>query len=335
MTRRSVRLPLTLAALLTATGVVQAQTAPGPSREDRVRLAEAFRLAEAVRPAVWPGWERTPMPVLLVTDSAEFLVGHSNPSADFTPLGLDSMLGRNVMTRPRRFPPTLLATFPAIGGRSTIVIGTAERTGKSSAEWVLTVLHEHFHQWQASLPGYYAGTAALGLSGGDTTGQWMLDYPFPYDVAPVQRAVRDLATTIHSALGASPAERAAAGRLVQAARERLRRLLPADDYRYLEFQLWQEGVPRFVELAAAEAAAALQPAAGFRALPDYGSYALLAAEKRRELERQLSELDLGGERRVAFYALGAGLGSLLRSSEPGWQDRYASEPFTLAALPSR
>ena len=172
------------------------QSAARLSEPDRVRLAEAFRLAGRVRAEVWPGWERTPMAVLLVTDSTEYLVGHPRPTSEFAPLVRDSVLGREVLARPRRFPPTLLATFPAVGGIATIVVGSAERTGKSSAEWVLTLLHEHFHQWQSTLPDYYARANALGLARGDTTGQWMLDYPFPYDSVPVQRAVKALATSL-------------------------------------------------------------------------------------------------------------------------------------------
>ena len=145
----------------------EGQTAPRLSEPDRVRLAEAFRLAERVRSEVWPGWQRTAMAVLLVTDSTEYLVGHPRPTSEFAPLGPGLRpRAAKCLRGARRFPPTLLATFPAVGGIATIVVGTAERTGKSSAEWVLTLLHEHFHQWQSSLPDYYARATALGLAAG-------------------------------------------------------------------------------------------------------------------------------------------------------------------------
>jgi hypothetical protein len=296
---------------------------------DRIRLAEAYRLAERIRPEVWPGWERTPMAVLLVADSTEYLIGHPRPTAEFTSLGRDSALQREVWARPRRFPPNLLATFPAVGGRPTIVVGTAERTGKSSAEWVLTLLHEHFHQWQSSLPDYYAGVNALGLARGDSTGQWMLDYPFPYDSAPVQRRMRAWAASLARALATSDADPIEVTR----EREAVRRLLSPDDGRYLEFQLWQEGVPRYLELAAARAAASAgEPPEAFRRLPDYVPYADLAARLRRELDRQLAELSLGRERRVAFYPLGAGLAMLLDRSGGDWQRGYRQHPFSLPRL---
>lgn len=318
-------------------GTATAPTAGGAQaevpRRDRVRLAEAMRLADALGDDFWPGWRRTPLGVLLVTDSVEFLIGHSQPSADFARLGYDTLLKREVWTRPRQFPPTLLATFPAVSGIPTIVIGSAEHTGKSSTAWVLTLLHEHFHQWQYSQPDYYAGVARLDLAHGDTTGQWMLDYSFPYDSAPVQQAVRRLATALGQALDAPPGAQVKALKTAVSARETLRGSLTAADYRYFEFQLWQEGVARFIEYAAARAAAESgEPSAAFRSLADYEPYSAAAAGARRSLRRELEQLALGRQRRVAFYPLGAALALLLEQTRSDWKRAYADRPFTLAAL---
>jgi hypothetical protein len=43
---------------------------------DRVRLAEARRLADRLGEKLWPGWGHTSLGVLLVNDSAEFLIDH-------------------------------------------------------------------------------------------------------------------------------------------------------------------------------------------------------------------------------------------------------------------
>src|SRR5207249_765319 len=82
------------------------------------------------------------------------------PTPDFTGLGYDSLLATDVLVRDRHFAPNLLATFPAVAGVSTIVVGLPAATNKNSTEWVLTLLHEHFHQLQTSRPGYYARFAA-------------------------------------------------------------------------------------------------------------------------------------------------------------------------------
>jgi hypothetical protein len=325
---------LVLLLLGTATVPTPGYAQTGVPPRDRVRLAEAMRLADKLGDDIWPGWRHTPFPVLLVTDSVEFLIGHTAPSADFTRRGYDSLLAREVWTRPRQFPPTLLATFPAVGGKPTIVIGSAERTGKSSTAWVLTLLHEHFHQWQSTRPGYYAGVTGLDLAHGDSTGQWMLDYAFPYDSAPVQQAVRGLAVALGRALDAAPGDRSSALKTVVSARDRLRGLLTAADYRYFEFQLWQEGVARFIEYAAARAAAAEsgRPAAAFEGLADYEPYSAAAAEARRSLRRELEQLALGRQRRIAFYPIGAATALLLEETLPDWKSAYGARPFELAAL---
>ena len=213
------------------------------SNTDRARLAEANSLVRAVAKRVWPGWERTPFALLLVADSAEYLVGHPRPTSEFTHPVYDSVVAMDVRSRPRVFAPTLLATFPAVGGLSTIVVGTAERTGKSSSDWVLTLLHEHFHQWQYSLPDYYRRSEELDLAGGDSSGMWMLNYPFPYDSAAVQAAAKDLAHALLRALDTTPRTRGPAIHAVLRARAALAKHLTAAEMRYLEFQLWQEGGP--------------------------------------------------------------------------------------------
>jgi hypothetical protein len=199
----------------------------------------------------------------------------------------------------------------------------------------LTLLHEHFHQWQYSQPNYYAGVAGLNLAHGDTTAQWMLDYPFPYDSAPVRRAMRRLANSLLRALDAKPTARVGAITDVLSARNLLRNRLTAADYRYFEFQLWQEGVARFIEYAAARAGAESgQPSAEFRSLPDYEPYSKAADRARRIVRRELEHLNLGRDRRVAFYPVGAAIAMLLDTTRSDWKQIYTVCPFTLPPLES-
>jgi hypothetical protein len=160
----------------------------------------------------------------------------------------------------------------------------------------------------------------------------MLDYPFPYDSAPVQQAVRGLATALRRALDAPGAGRRAAVEAVVAARDELRSRLDADDYRYLEFQFWQEGTARFVEYAVLKAAVAGRSSRAFRSLPDYEPYAAELRRRQEALRRELDELTLGSSRRVAFYPLGAAIALLLDQTRPDWKRVYTERPFTLASL---
>ena len=50
-----------------------------------------------------------------------------------------ALLRSEVYSRPRRFPTSFLATFPAVGGIPTVVAGEAESTqAKTSTPWVVT-----------------------------------------------------------------------------------------------------------------------------------------------------------------------------------------------------
>src|SRR5687767_6086355 len=79
---------------------------------DRTRLAEAYRLGDALGNRVWPGWDKAPFAVLLVTPEYEFLVRHPKPSSNFTLVGYDPLLKSSVHLRKRTHPVNLLATFP-------------------------------------------------------------------------------------------------------------------------------------------------------------------------------------------------------------------------------
>jgi hypothetical protein len=177
---------------------------PRPSlpKEDRVCVAEAFRLAEKIGDAIWPGWARVPFALVLVTPDTEFFIRHPAPPADAQSLGEDTLLGSAVFARPRTFPTNFQATFP-VEGVSTVVVGQPAGTrSSSSTDWVVTVLHEHFHQLQESQPGFEGRVAALGLARGDTTGMWMLNFPFPYDARPVVDAYRAAALALRDPFAA-------------------------------------------------------------------------------------------------------------------------------------
>ncbi len=280
---------------------------------DRDRLAEGFRLAAAVADSVWPGWGRTPFEVLLVTPAHEFLVRPARQPAGFESVGFDSVLGGEVWVRPRVFAPTLLATFPAFGLPPTVVIGQAEQTGQTPTRWVVTLLHEHFHQLQMGDSGYVAAAQRLGL-GDDEAGMWMLNYPFPYDSAPVRRAFDAISVALATAVSAIATDSfpARVGSVPHHLADFTGALSPADQ-RYFWFQVWQEGVSRYVELRVATAGG---PA-----------YAPAARDIRADIERHLAAPDLAARRRESFYALGAALALVLDETDPTWRERYLTHKF--------
>ena len=302
--------------------------APKLPAADRVRLAEAFRIAGQFQNKIWENWSKAPFAVLLVTPTGEFLVRHSKPTDDFEPFFYDTILKAGILHRKQRFPENLLATFPAVGGVPTIVVGQPEAVSKSSAEWVITLLHEHFHQLQMSQAGYFAAVESLGLAGEDKTGRWMIDYPFPYDSVQIGQAFAELGRLLLQALRALDAERTVRVLAYLEARRRFQELLFPNDYKYFSFQLWQEGVARYTELRMADLAARMyKPTPRFRSLLDFTSFRVVADSIMGDVLSGLSDLSLAKQRRVAFYCLGAGEALLLDGVNPNWKKRYFKDKF--------
>ena len=268
-------------------------------------IAEAFRLFDRVGESVWAGWGSAPTQLLLVADSVERF--YATPRS-----------GTATWSRKRIFSPRFQATFPAVGGVPTIVIGTPAGTGTPVDRWVLVVLHEHFHQLQYSRPDYYTRLAALGLARGDTTGMWALNFPFPYDSTAVQGAVRRWALAMQTALRAKGAAFEAAHADARDQKRALDAMLSPDDRKYFDFQLWQEGVPRWVELATARAGN------GARLVAD----STLAWQEARLVD-DLGRIDLGAQRREVVYPLGAAMAELMERRGMKWKERYFEKMFVL------
>jgi hypothetical protein len=307
---------------------------PGVSSEDRIRIAEAFRLADSVQNQIWTNWSKAPFGIMLITNEYEYLIGHPHATNNFDTLGYDSDLHRLVLFRKRLFPTNLLATFPAINGISTIVVGQAANTNvASSTAWVVTILHEHFHQYQQSQPDYYEATNALGLSKGDETGMWMLNYPFPYDSEDVDNAYGAMAHSLLEAISCRQSEQSKYLRFFLEALERFKDRVSPDDFKYFSFQCWQEGVARYTELQIASlAASGFTPSIDFRSLKDYKPFREVADSIRSRIVRELAHPSLQDSRRVAFYALGAGEALLLDRVRPDWKGQYLNTEFSLEKL---
>jgi hypothetical protein len=267
-----------------------------------------------------------------VTPEYEFLMRHPRPSKDFTALGFDELLKSELYYRKRKFDPHLLATFPAVGGISTIVIGQPENTdANNSTRWVVTLLHEHFHQMQDSTPGFYAEATALGLARGDETGMWMLNFPFAYEKPEVKEQFSALSRALSLALLSRRGKdfNAKLSRYL-ASRKHFEELLVPDDYKYLSFQLWKEGVARYTEYRIAEEAAArYRPTKEFASLKDFTPF---KADAERSLDRIMTDLagmSLEERGRTAFYPFGAAEAMLLDRADRKWKKRYFTEKFYL------
>lgn len=291
-------------------------------------------MADQFRGRLWKDWDAIPFALLLVTSEQEFLIRHPRPSGDFRLLEYDSLLRSDIYYRNRVHQTNLLATFPAVGGLATIVVGQAENTqARRSTRWVITLLHEHFHQFQQSQSDYYPSVRELDLSRGDQSGMWMLNYPFPYDSTEISLQFQLLSRRLRETLLSPNPEFIVYLHRYRELRDEFNRLLQQSDYRYFSFQLWQEGIARYTELRAVEMIAAeYEPTETFRELKDFLPFREESRGIRFEVLSQLRSMRLKESRRSAFYAFGAAEALLLDRAAPGWQEHYFTRRFYLESL---
>jgi len=296
-----------------------AQVAPSKlAPPDAVRIEEFYRLAPTIEDKLWSGWSKVPTPLILVTADTEFLTRYPTPPKEFKHVDED------LFARPRQYPINLQATFPAFGPPAVIVVGQPSNTeSKTSTPWLFMLMHEHFHQLQWAQPGYTDAINALGLSKGDTTGMWMLNYPFPYDNPGIARAFANLRDLLLRVVNEpdGPRFRSLANEYINARAKFFAKLSP-DDHKYLAFQLWQEGIARYTEVESAEAAADYRPTPQFAALADYESFRSFAKRKRSVTLDDLSRANLPSQKRTVVYSFGATEGFLLDRIHPNWREDY-------------
>jgi len=309
-----------------------AQNNPVIRENDRIRIHEAINIQEKYGDKIWKGWNEVPFAVLLVTDSTEFLIRHPKPSEDFQLLSYDSLLQSNIYYRKRIFSTHFLATFPAVNGVPTIVVGQPENTKKSSVAWIITLLHEHFHQLQNYQKDYYSNVNGLDLAGDDKTGMWMLNYPFPYDSGKINTAYDSLKISLASVFKSGGKEDIiSASKDYNLKKEAFKNLLNEKDYRYFSFQLWQEGIARYTELKISKTLldAGYTFSNSVAKMDDFVSVKKFYEDYYADVMNKITDNKLKDSKRVCFYAIGAGEGLLLDMVNPDWKELYFKDKFYL------
>ena len=304
------------------------QSLPELRYADKIRIKEAMTISTKFGDKLFKGYSTVPFAIILVTDSTEFLINHPNPSPDFKLLGQDDILKTNIYFRKTRFNSHLLATFPAVNGLSCIVVGTPENTNKNSTEWVITLLHEHFHQYQNSYPDYFKSVNDLDLSAGDQKGMWMLNYPFPYDSLPIKNQYELLTKALYKTI-TNINSKQYRSYLAQylAERKKIKDLLNAADYRYFSFQIWQEGLARHTEYNFLELLKNYNPSKEMLALPDFISFPELKSKMYQAETKSLIGNKLNETKRVCFYSIGFAEGILLDRLNSSWRKKYLTDKF--------
>lgn len=277
----------------------------------------AFSVSEGEK--VWSGYGSAPFGFLLIGMKEESLLCRDVIPRGFVPAGIDKATGCRRFTRERSgLPDNLLAAMPIFGPPSVIVMGTPNSTGRSEAGWVRTILHEHFHQWQYDLPDYFIRIKALDLHGGDETGMWALNYAFPYDDAGVTESFNQASQKLADAVAARGTPQfASAFDSYLSARQTLAARAGERNWRYLEFQLWQEGIARWTEIRLGK----WYPRQDVRDS---------AVELEQATLKELRAPKLSEKKREVVYAYGAAEAMLMQACGDHWRAGY---PNALALGP--
>jgi hypothetical protein len=325
---KSLRL-LTLVPLLAAVALpYQSQPKPEMRMADKVRIREAVNISKLYGEKIWTGLNAAPFAIILVTDSLEFLLNHPSPTEDFALLGYDSVLSSQVYCRKAVFDKHFLATFPAVDGLNTVVMGIPENTGKSSSEWMITLLHEHFHQYVNASPGYSMAVYDLDLAAGDKSGMWMLNYPFPYADSAIGLQYQNYTRALSKTLSAVETDSFDdCFKLYAAERERLQKTLKPEDYRYFSFQIWLEGLARYTEYKFLELLDDYEPSNEVRSLRDFVPFKMFHRALYKNQLTCITKWSLKEHQRECFYALGFGEGLVLDRLDSNWRSRYLAEKF--------
>ena len=299
--------------LLALAGAAAVSSVSDPVEQFGPVLAQTRAFAADQGDRIWPGYGQVPFGFLLLEADREVLLCQPNRVEGFDSAGAEPATGCARFTRARTgLPSSLLAAMPIFGPPSTIVMGTPGSTGRSTGAWLRTILHEHFHQFQDAQPRMFERTDALGLSGSDRTGMWMLNYPFPYADVGTGRAYGAASQALAEAIDARGNPRfASAFDAYLAARSAFQSQVSENEWRYIEFELWKEGVARWTEITLGR----LHPNPSVREAAD---------DLARQTGEQLRSPDLARQGREFVYPYGAGEAMLLEACHPEWRQDYFS-----------
>ncbi|MEM8983891.1 MAG: hypothetical protein AAGC71_12750 [Pseudomonadota bacterium] len=282
-----------------------------------VRLAVgAIELSRHHVTDIWPGLSNLGPGFVLVSDDYETAFCFQ-AAPGFEPLDTAGTLDCATHRRVRVLPRQLQASLNLFSSEETVVTAGPSTLGQSDTDWQLLFIHERFHQWQSTLPGYAASIAKLDLAGDDQTGMWMLNYPFPYADPAVNTAFDPVFAQLAQLFVANELHAADLDHYRQL-RKRAFATVTDPAQRYAEFQLWKEGAARWTELAAAEALALIPEL-------DADRFSVAALDRRTTIVRILTEHSLATAGRGMFYAFGAAEWQLVQRIDPSWRERYGRD----------
>lgn len=316
---------------------------------DKARLAEALQLKQERGEAIWPGWGKTEIPVLLWNRGYSFLIGHSAPPAAWEAVPDDRFVGQIYYRRPTADPQNFAVQ---VGNSWVASMATKWETDSFLMEMfqeilpgplepifpyrlliqpsevqITGVLHESFHVYQARVA------------------------PTRLDAAEAVRAVEAAYWTADAAMHDDWArecdllDRALQARSQQEAAELARQFLTQRQQRRQAHSLepalidyerqieWEEGLAKYLELAAwrqADMASNYEAVPAIDADPDFKGYHTFEGRWSQEIGQMKRQASRDGETR--FYYTGMAQATLLDRFRPGWKTAILQDGAWLEAM---
>jgi hypothetical protein len=325
----------------------QGNIALGPL--DKARLVEALQLKRALGETVWPGWGETEMPVLVWNRAYSFLIGHSTPPAEWLPVTNDRFQEQVYFYRatddPQNFAVQVgdrwvasIATKAEVDARLIEMIRDAlpaplqaivpyRAIIQPTEVQISAVLHESFHVYQAEVAPERLEAAEAAHGHGDQ--YWAADEA----MHEAWETEIDLLAQALRTQSDSEARVLVTQFLEQRARRRQEASLDAALVDYERQIEWEEGLAKYVELAAWRAAyqsADYRPVSEMGSDRDFKSYRSFKRRWSQELGQMKRQAAREGETR--FYYTGMAQATLLDRLLPGWKEQVLAEGVWLETL---
>ncbi|MGZ5555941.1 MAG: hypothetical protein ACXW3H_09480 [Candidatus Aminicenantales bacterium] len=286
-------------------------------------MREAIRLRESYGAEVWPGLERTEIPIILYDESTEFLIGLAAPGSAWTAVVGNDFEGHSYFRRPASEPQAFAVRVNGAWAASMSTLGRMNRRGPmkfARGFHLALLLHEMFHAFQAiQAPERFERALKV----------YAAEAAYPFEEPDFITAWNKEGALLAAALSApdEAGTRRSAGDFLEA--RRLRRLhfsLRPDLLAFEQELEWLEGLGKYAEGRFPEVAATK---------PGEPAHATLVPTdpfKRMDISRL--ETQLGRQKGdLRFYLSGSAQARLLDRLDPDWKREFAlAELFLEDAL---
>lgn len=224
---------------------------PPPPAVDLMIIKDGYRMFSVARDHGWPGIKAvSPAPTLLVTETAQYLMGHPQVPDDHYLVELDERYFMNTFGRETTLGCDLTTARPLFGTPTIILGSSACRDDEviTTMAFEMTRLCFRLYLYSQREP---MRAARLQLPFPDPEERWKSTIGFPYDDPEVVAAIRDLGKVVSDTFWMGYEDQRAA--LLEGylpARERVRAVLEARSGQhsfedFFRFITWSEGVAHF------------------------------------------------------------------------------------------